>query len=181
MKKTLLFLAAMLIAPGTLAGELPRAGEAVEVTRPDLAAELRRFDAPRREPVAWWPHVVNAGWGGGRGGPERNGGWLDRNWMLVDYLDRSGDYTTHGYLTHRGIWYEVYGSNEYQETIHFHEEGARKYFWDNGIARDMLGRRVLSADYNMSVPWWAAKIGWEAFITCNNAPRWWAVFNRSPR
>jgi hypothetical protein len=63
----------------------------------------------------------------------------------------------------------------YQETIHFHETGARKLFWDNGIAQDMTGRRVLSEDYNMSVPWWAEKIGWEAFITCNNAPRWWAV------
>jgi hypothetical protein len=155
----------------------PQAADRVAVTWPDIGAELRAFEEPVTHPVPWWPHVVNAGWGGGRGGPERNGGWLDKHWELLDYVDRSGDYTTHEYLTHRGIWYEVYGSNEYQETIHFHENGARKLFWDNGIAQDMIGRRVLSADYNMSVPWWAEKIGWEAFITCNNAPRWWAVID----
>jgi hypothetical protein len=168
---------ALLVAFPCLAADLPRSAEPIQVKLPDFGAELRRFDAPEREPLAWWPHVINAGWGGGRGGPERNGGWLDRHWPLVDYIDRSADYTTHEYLTHRGIWYEVYGSNEYQETIHFHESGARKLFWDNGIARDMAGQRVLSADYNMSVPWWAKSIGWEAFITCNNAPRWWAVID----
>jgi len=155
----------------------PRAEEPVTVALPDVGAELRAFEEPAVHPVPWWPHVVNAGWGGGRGGPERNGGWLDEHWELLDYVDRSGDYTTHEYLGHRGIWYEVYGSNEYQETIHFHETGARKLFWDNGIARDMTGRRVLSANYNMSVPWWAEKIGWDAFITCNNGPRWWAVID----
>jgi hypothetical protein len=155
----------------------PRAAERVTVRLPDIGAELRAFEEPTVHPVPWWPHVVNAGWGGGRGGPERNGGWLDKHWELLDYVDRSGDYTTHEYLDHRGIWYEVYGSNEYQETIHFHETGARKLFWDNGIAQDVTGRRVLSADYNLSVPWWAEKVGWEAFITCNNAPRWWAVID----
>lgn len=175
-KSTVALIVISFVAPG-IGAELPRASQPIQVTLPDFGAELRRFDAPEREPVPWWPHVVNAGWGGGRGGPERNGGWLDRHWPLVDYIDRSGDYTTHEYLTHRGIWYEVYGNNEYQETIHFHEEGARKLFWDNGIARDMTGQRVLSADYNMSVPWWKEKIGWEAFITCNNAPRWWSVIN----
>ena len=79
--------------------------------------------------------------GGGGGGPERNGGWLDRHWELVDYLDRSADYTTHDWLKHRGIWYEVYGSNEYQETIHFHEQGAKRLFWNDGIARDMDDKR----------------------------------------
>jgi len=177
MRPTAAFLLALLFVTPSLAVDLPRAADAVQVKLPDFGAELRRFDTPEREPLAWWPHVVNAGWGGGRGGPERNGGWLDRHWPLVDYLDRSADYTTHEYLTHRGIGYEVYGSNEYQETIHFHETGARRLFWDNGIAQDMLGQRMLSADYNMSVPWWAQSIGWEAFITCNNAPRWWAVIN----
>jgi hypothetical protein len=177
MRPTSCFLLALLFVTPSLATDLPRAADAVQVKLPDCGAELRRFDAPEREPLPWWPHVVNAGWGGGHGGPERKGGWLDRHWPLVDYLDRSADYTTHEYLTHRGIWYEVYGNNEYQETIHFHETGARKLFWDNGIAQDMHGQRVLSADYNMSVPWWAEKIGWEAFITCNNAPRWWAVIN----
>ena len=155
----------------------PQAAEPVAVTLPDVGADLRAFDEPAMHPVPWWPHVVNAGWGGGRGGPERNGGWLDKHWELLDYVDRSGDYTTHEYLEHRGIWYEVYGSNEYQESIHFHETGARKLFWNNGIAQDMTGRRVLSAHYNMSVPWWAEKVGWEAFITCSNAPRWQAVID----
>jgi hypothetical protein len=177
MLKSCLSLVALLWAGICQAVDLPRSDDSIEVKLPDFGAELRRFDAPERTPIPWWPHVVNAGWGGGRGGPERNGGWLDRHWPLVDYLDRSADYTTHEYLTHRGIWYEVYGSNEYQETIHFGEQGARKYFWDNGIAQDMRGQRVLSADYNMSVPWWAEKYGFEAFITCNNAPRWWAVID----
>ncbi|MFQ5809441.1 MAG: hypothetical protein ACE5JM_07470, partial [Armatimonadota bacterium] len=158
------------------AAELPSSDERVSVTLPDFGAELRAF-AGQKEPVSWWPYIVNAGWGGGRGGPERKGGWLDNNWRLIDYIDRSGDYTTHEYLTHRGIWYEVYGSNEYQETIHFHEEGARKLLWDNGIARDMHGERVLSKHYNMSVPSWAERVGWNAYIVCNNAPRWSAVID----
>ncbi len=171
-----LLLAACLPA-SVRAVELPAAGEQVSVALPDFGAELRAFDDPDVHPLSWWPHVVNAAWGGGRGGPERNGGWLDENWQLVDYLDRSADYTTHDYLTHRGIWYEVYGSNEYQETIHFHEEGARKLFWDNGIARDMNDERALSQHYNTSVDWWNEKIGWDAYIVCNNAPRWWSVIN----
>jgi len=165
------------LTPLLTAATLPEAQEPVAVTLPDFRAELRSFDDPLAKPVAWWPHVVNAAWGDGRGGPERNGGWLDENWELVDYLDRSADYTTHQWLTHRGIWYEVYGSNEYQETIHFHEAGAKKLFWDNGIARDMNGQRVLSEDYNTSVPWWKEKIGWDAYIVCNNAPRWSAVID----
>ncbi|HUT92068.1 MAG TPA: hypothetical protein VMY37_21415 [Thermoguttaceae bacterium] len=173
-------LLAVLILASTAAAHAagpPEAGEPVVVRLPDFGAELRAFDDPETRPVAWWPHVVNAAWGEGRGGPERNGGWLDRNWELVDYIDRSADYTTHEYLTHRGIWYEVYGSNEYQETIHFHEAGAKKLFWDNGIARDMHGERVLSEHYNTGVPWWKEKIGWDAYIVCNNAPRWSAVID----
>jgi hypothetical protein len=156
--------------------DLPSANRAVSVSLPDFGAELRAFEAQKR-PVSWWPYIVNAGWGGGRGGPERRGGWLDQNWPLIDYIDRSADYTTHEYLTHRGIWYEVYGSNEYQETIHFHEGGARELLWDNGIARDMHGERVLSEQYNMSVPSWAEGVGWNAYIVCNNAPRWAAVID----
>ncbi len=159
------------------AAVIPSADQQVAVTLPDFGAELRSFEAPADRPISWWPHVVNAGWGGGRGGPERRGGWLDEHWKLIDCLDRSADYTTHDYLNHRGIWYEVYGSNEYQETIHFHEDGARKLLWDNGIARDMNGERVLSAHYNTSHQWWADKVGWDAFIVCNNAPRWWSVIN----
>ncbi len=159
------------------AASLPQAPQPATVVLPDYGAEVRAFDAPDRQPVAWWPHVVNAAWGGGSGGPERRGGWIDKNWPLVDYLDRSADYTTHDYLTNRGIWYEVYGSNEYQETIHFHEEGARKLFWNNGIARDPAGQRVLSKHYNMEVEKWAQMAGFNAFIVCNNGPRWSAVIN----
>lgn len=173
----LLVLLAIAAPAETLAVALPPSDERPAIKLPDFGAELRAFDTPYRQPVAWWPHVVNAAWGGGRGGPERNGGWLDKYWELVDCLDRSSDYSTHEYLTHRGIWYEVYGSNEYQETIHFHEDGAKKLLWDNGIARDPAGERVLSEDYNMKVKWWADRIGWNAYITCNNAPRWWAVID----
>ena len=175
--KHVLFGLCLSFTPLLAAATLPEAGEPVVVTLPDYGAELRSFDDPLAAPVAWWPHVVNAAWGDGGGGPERNGGWLDKNWELVDYLDRSADYTTHQWLTHRGIWYEVYGSNEYQETIHFHEQGAKELFWENGIARDMNGDRVLSEHYNTSVPWWKEKIGWDAYIVCNNAPRWSAVID----
>ena len=171
-----LSLLALCLASACLAA-FPRAVEQVTVTLPDFGAELRAFDDPVKNPVGWWPHVVNAGWGEGRGGPERKGGWLDDNWQLIDYIDRSADYTTHDYLTHRGIWYEVYGLNEYQETIHFHEEGARKLLWDNGIARDMKGERVLSPQYNMKVQRWAKRVGWDAYITCNNSPRWSSIIN----
>ena len=165
------------LASHVWAEALPQAPESVVVVLPDYGAEVRAFDAPDRQPVAWWPHVINAAWGGGSGGPERRGGWIDNNWPLVDYLDRSADYTTHDYLTNRGIWYEVYGSNEYQETIHFHEEGARRLFWNNGIARDPAGQRVLSKHYNMEVEEWANMAGFNAFIVCNNGPRWSAVIN----
>ena len=175
--KRFLFGLYLALTPAAIAATLPEADEPVTVALPDFGADLRAFDDPQEKLVAWWPHVVNAAWGDGRGGPERNGGWLDHNWELVDYVDRSADYTTHEWLTHRGIWYEVYGSNEYQETIHFHEEGAKRLFWDNGIARDMDGERVLSEHYNTSVPWWKEKIGWDAYIVCNNAPRWSAVID----
>ena len=134
------------------AGPLTEAGDPVDGEASRFRRRVRAFDDPEAKPVSWWPHVVNAAWGEGRGGPERNGGWLDQNWELVDYLDRSADYTTHEYLTHRGIWYEVYGSNEYQETIHFHEEGAKELFWDNGIARDMRRRARAQPALQHEVP-----------------------------
>jgi len=158
-------------------GPISKVGDPVTVELPDFGAEVRAFHDPDANPVSWWPHVVNAAWGEGRGGPERNGGWLDENWLLVDYIDRSADYTTHEYLTHRGIWYEVYGHNEYQETIHFHEDGAKALLWDNGIAQDMHGERVLSQHYNTSVDWWNKRVGWDAYIVCANSPRWWSVIN----
>ncbi|NOZ20943.1 MAG: hypothetical protein GXP25_07610 [Planctomycetes bacterium] len=151
--------------------------DTIKIVLPDYGKDLRVFNAPIKEPVHWTQFVVNAGWGGGGGGRERMGGWIDRHFPLIDYVDRSADYTSHAWLKHHGIWHEVYGSNEYQETIHFHEEGAKKLFWNNGIARDMNGERVLSSHYNTSVEWWKKKIGWDAFIVCNNAPRWWSVIN----
>jgi hypothetical protein len=153
---------------------LPRATEKAVVHLPDICETVRSFDAPAKRPVAWWPHVVNAAWGGAS---ERSGTWLDRNWELVDYVDRSANASCHDYLKHRGIWYEVYGSNEYQESIHFHEEGVRKPLWNNGIAQDMNGRRVVSEGFNLKVAWWAKEVGWDTFITCNNAPRWSAIID----
>jgi len=155
----------------------PRSTERPELVLPNYAREVAAFDYPLRHRIAWHEHVVNAGWGGGRGGPERRGGFFDKHWVLIDYVDRSGDYPMHGYLKHRGIWFEVYGSNEYQETIHFHEEGARELLWDNGIARDIEGKRVVCPQFNRKSPRWAARQDWDAFIVCNNAPRWSAVIN----
>ena len=86
------------LTPMLTAATLPEADEPVVVTLPDFGAELRSFDDPLATPVAWWPHVVNAAWGDGRGGPERNGGWLEKNWELVDYLDRSA-VIDHDWLT----------------------------------------------------------------------------------
>ncbi len=57
------------------------------MTLPDVGAELRALDEPAARPVPWWPHILNAGWGGGRGGPERTGGWLDKHWELLDYVE----------------------------------------------------------------------------------------------
>ena len=153
------------------------AQDGLEIVLPDYVKDLRGFNTPLAEPVHWAEFVVNAGWGGGGGATERKNGWIATHFPLIDYVDRSGDYVSHQWLEHHGIWHEVYGSNEYQETIHFHEEGAKKLFWENGIARDMNGERVLSANYNTSVDWWNKKIGWDAFIVCNNAPRWWSVIN----
>lgn len=169
-----LLLSALLL-PLSLAGAvaLPEAPTPAQPVLPDLA-QVRQFGV---QPVSWWPYVINAGWGGGRGGPERLAGWTADNWLLLDYLDRSGDFTSNDWLTHRGIWYEVYGHNEYQETIHFHLDGARKLLWDNGLARDFEGERVLSPEYNNSQQWWKDRIGWDAYIVCNNAPRWSAVID----
>ena len=167
----------LLAAAPAFAAALPRANEPVQVALPDYGKEVLAFDAAVAEPVEWTKYVVNAGMGEGRSAPERRKGWLAKHWMLMDYMDRSGDYVSHRWLKHRGIWYEIYGSNEYQETIHFHEKGARELFWDNGIARDMAGERVLSPQYNTSQEWWKKKVGWDAFIVCNNAPRWSAVIN----
>jgi hypothetical protein len=156
---------------------LPGANERVVPRLPDLTRVVSGFDRAERAPVSWSQYVINAGWGGGRGGPERQDGWIAKHWMLIDYLDRSGDFTSNEWLANHGIWFEVYGSNEYQETIHFTETGARELLWDNGIERDYNGNRVLSPEYNTSQQWWKDSIGWDAYIACNNAPRWSAIIN----
>ena len=165
------FVAAACASAGPL---LPRATHKLKIVLPNCGEEVRAFNT---DPVEWMKFVVNAGFGGGRGAPERWQGWIAKNWMLVDYMDRSGDYPSHGWLAHRGIWYEIYGINEYQETIHFHEEGARKLFWDNGVARDLEGNRVMCPQYNVNVPSWAKRWNWSAYIACNNAPRWSSVLS----
>ena len=158
--------------------DLPVADEAPEVVLPDYAAELRAFDYPEQHPISWHGFMLNAGYGEGRGGPERlPGAFMDKNWILCDYLDRSGDYVSHEWLKHRGIPYEVYGHNEYQETIHFHEDEALPLFRDNGIARDYNDELVMSENYNLTVESWAARQDYNAYIVCNNAPRWSSVIN----
>lgn len=158
--------------------DLPRCAEAPEIVLPDYGAELRAFDYPRTHPISWHSFMVNAGYGTGRGGPSRQPGkWFDTYWILCDYLDRSGDYVSHQYLSHRGIPFEVYGYNEYQETIHFHEQQALELFENNGIARDYNNELVMSEHYNLSVESWAKSQDFNAYIVCNNAPRWSSVIN----
>ncbi len=159
------------------AGAADSTSKALRVILPDYLRDVRTFNDPLARPVSWTRYVVNAGWGGGRGAPARKGGWIDKHFELIDYIDRSGDYVSHHWLRHRGVWHEVYGSNEYQETIHFVEKGARALFWNNGVAQDPFGERVLSPQYNTKVAWWKKRVGWDAFIVCNNAPRWSAVIN----
>jgi len=149
-------------------------GPPVEVVLPDYGAEVRAFEA---RPPAWNEGVVNAAWGGGRGGPERAGGWLKEHWPLLDVIDRSADYSSHEYLDHRGVFYDAPAYNEYQETIHFDEAGALRLFGDNGIARDYDNQRVLSPDFNLSVERWAKTHDYNAYIVDNNAPRWSAVIH----
>ena len=166
-----------LSAHGAAAASLPRAREPLQIRPRPFWEEVRAFDDPVSRPVAWTTFVVNAGFGGGRGASERWKGWIAEHWQLLDYMDRSGDYASHHWLKHRGIWFEIYGCNEYQETIHFHERGAKALFWDNGIARDQDGERVLCPEYNTRVAGWAKSHDWDAYIACNNAPRWSALIN----
>ncbi|MFW6155753.1 MAG: beta-galactosidase trimerization domain-containing protein, partial [Armatimonadota bacterium] len=168
----------VLVVTCAYAADLPVADEEPQVVLPDYAAELRAFDSPDRHPISWHSFMVNAGYGSGRGGPGRKpGAFMDTNWILCDYLDRSGDYVSHEWLKHRGIPYEVYGQNEYQETIHFHESSALPLFRDNGIARDYHDELVLAPQFNLTVESWAERQDFNAYIVCNNAPRWSSVIN----
>ena len=75
------------VAPGPAASALP-VGPPVEIVLPDYMAAVQAFEA---SPPAWNEGIVNVGWGGGRGGPERRDGWIadPSNWLLFDAFDRS--------------------------------------------------------------------------------------------
>jgi|LSQX01.2.fsa_nt_gb hypothetical protein len=178
MRTRVVALLIVIATPCVHAIELPVADEQPRIVLPDYPAELRAFSYIDDHPISWHRFMVNAGFGEGRGGPARlPGEWFDQNWLLCDYIDRSGDYASHRWLKHRGIPCEVYGHNEYQESIHFHESEALPLFRDNGIARDFNGELVLSPQYNLSVESWAAQKDFNAYIVCNNAPRWASVIN----
>ncbi|MCP4006391.1 MAG: hypothetical protein GY725_19605 [bacterium] len=169
-------LAASIISGSALAEPLPR-GPAVEIELPDYLTEVREF---RSSPPAWNETIVNAasGHGTGAGATRETGWWRDPdNWLLIDYVDRSGNLTTHQYLETRGIFAEIYGNNEYQETIHFHEDAALKLFGENGIARGIGNEKVIDPHHNLRVKRWTKKQKWNAWITDNKAPRWSAVIN----
>ena len=135
---------------------------------PDYLQELREFEA---EPPDWNEGILNVG-----RGTHKNYGylhldrWLRDHWIFVDYFDRSNRYSSHEWLAHRGIFHEVSGFNEYQESRHFHEEGALELFAANGIARDLDNQLVLD-------PSWSSAKGYNSFIVDNNAPRWSSVIN----
>ena len=101
--------------------------------------------------------------GGGNGAPERVNGWIAYHWLLLDLVDRAGDYRSHRWLANRGIYSDVYGHNEYQETIMF--DDPLTHFKSNGIARNYHNELVRSPDYP------------DHYIVNNNAPRWSSVIN----
>ncbi|MCZ6713574.1 MAG: hypothetical protein O7B29_06490, partial [Deltaproteobacteria bacterium] len=102
-------LAAQEVAPGPDRPALP-VGPPVEIVLPDYMAVVQAFEA---SPPAWNEGIVNMGWGGGRGGPERRDGWIadPRNWLLFDAFDRSADHRGQGWLKRRGIFHDVTETN----------------------------------------------------------------------
>ena len=135
-------------------------GPPVEVVLPDYMAAVQAFEA---SPPAWNQGIVNVGWGGGRGGPERRDGWIadPSNWLLFDAFDRSGDHRGQAWLERRGIFYDVTETNEYNEALHFIDP--EPWFGRNGLARDLDGRYVKSRLFP------------DVYVVNNNAPRWSAV------
>ena len=115
--------------------------EPVEIGFPDYAATVQGFQA---RPPAWNEGLVNVGWGAAKGHLGRRDGWLRKHWVWLDAVDRSADSPSFGFLEQRGIFYDVYGYNEYQETIFFREEGALALLKDHGgIARAANGELLL--------------------------------------
>ena len=155
---------ALLATALSVASVLPE-GAPVQTRPPDVAAELRAF-AP--SPPGWSDDVVVAVLGGGTiAQEERRNGWLapPENWQLVDYADRAYNYTTHGWLAHRGIYAEHYGYNEYQETIHMTSAGALALLGERGLARGPLGELVIETLPGLG----------RAYIADPIEPRWWSI------
>ena len=152
-------LAAQEVAPGPDRPALP-VGPPVEIVLPDYMAVVQAFEA---SPPAWNEGIVNMGWGGGRGGPERRDGWIadPRNWLLFDAFDRSADHRGQGWLKRRGIFHDVTETNEYNEALHFIDP--EQWFGRNGLARDLEHRYVKSRLFP------------NVYVVNNNAPRWSAV------
>ena len=171
-----ILLAVTVLLAGQASAQIPRSHEAPRLVLPNYAREVPAFSAESRQPIGWHSYLVNAGFGGGNA-RECRGGFLDRHWQLVDCVDRTAHYSAHGYLKHRGIVFDVYGHNEYQETIHFYEDATRELLWDNGVAQDLDGKRVMDPVFNLSKPKWAKMSTFNAYIVCNNAPRWSAIID----
>ena len=151
-------------------------GAPVEIVLPDYGAVVRAFVA---RPPAWNETLVNVGRGHGRGAPERRAGWLRKHWLLLDAVDRSSDTASNDFLHHRGIFRDWNGSNEYQETLHFREEGVRELLWDRGgLARDLEGRPVLHPRFNLSQKKWRARWDYDVYFANHAAPRWAAIVDR---
>ncbi|HTO52592.1 MAG TPA: hypothetical protein VMR50_04325 [Myxococcota bacterium] len=160
------------LSPLAQAPSLPE-GAPVEGRPPDLAAELRVAASP----PAWSADVVNAVMGEGvTAQTERQSGWLApaERWLAVDYVDRAFNYASHGWLAHRGIAFEHYGFNEYQETIHLRPETAVALFGERGLARGPMGELVIDPIQTMSghaymadpiEPRWAAVLGYDQAVS----------------
>lgn len=58
--KRFLFVLYLSLTPVVIAATLPEAEEPVALTLPDCGGDLRAFDDTQKQPVARWPHVVNA-------------------------------------------------------------------------------------------------------------------------
>lgn len=170
-----ILLAATVLLAGQVGAQVPRSDEAPRLVLPDYSTEVPGVSTETRQPIGWHFYPVNAVYGGNT--REKRGGFLDRHWQCIDYVDHSSNYSYHGYLKHRGIVFDVYGQNEYQETIHFYEDATLKLLWDNGVAQDLEGKRVMAPEYNLSVPRWAKMSTFNAYIVCNNAPRWSSIIN----
>ncbi len=133
---------------------------------PDVAAELRAFSL---SPPAWSADVVNAVLGQGTSAQiGRLEGWLatPENWLQVDYMDRASSYTTHGWLTRRGIAEEHYGYAEYQESFSLRPEAAIELLGERGLARGPLGELVIDPLEGLTH---------RAYITDPVEPRWAAL------